>query len=328
MEINQPESIHNQQNLGVLSLGGNYFLNQDILLNYLNKIDKVFNTEKVLKSDIDKNRVQNYYHDSNFGYNLVHSKEGSVHMALNYDGVFNEDGYYQQAIEIEENISKKGEDMILELGCGKGFNSFYLANKQKSSTFYGIDITNKHLAYAKEKAKDIDNLNFSYGDFHSINFEDSTFDIVFELESVCHSNDPRTLLKEAYRVLKTGGKFILYEGFRTSDYDQCSDMQKKMAELIEKSMAVNEGYKIDEWLNIAKEVGFKIKANDDISGAIMPNLIRFHRLARKYFRYTFLSKIILAVMPSNLIKNTIAGVLMPFSISQEVQSYNKIILVK
>jgi ubiquinone/menaquinone biosynthesis C-methylase UbiE len=135
-------------------------------------------------------------------------------------------------------------------------------------------------------------------------------------------------LKEVYRILKKEGKFILYEGFRSPNFENRSDLQKKMAQLIEKSMAVPKGYEINKWLDLAKEIGFEVKENTDISEAIMPNLIRFHRLARKYFKYTFLSKIISAILPNNLIKNTIAGLLMPFSIKQKVQTYNRIILIK
>lgn len=303
-----------------------YFKNEEILQEYLDKIERVFNTTSIINENIDKSKVQKYYHDSNLGYNLVHSKEGSVHMALNYDGIFNDDGYYQQAREINEHLEPNFR--VLELGCGKGFNSFYLANKNPDLTYFGIDISNKHLSYAKKKAEKLDNLNFSYGNFHSLNFDNNTFDIVFELESVCHSDDPETVLEEVHRVLKQGGRFILYEGFRTKTFNNLTSTQKKSASLIEKTMAVNNGHNIEEWLEIAKTKGFKVMMNDDISSAIMPNLKRFHRLARKYFKYYFLSKTILAIMPKNLIKNTVAGLLMPFSIMQNVQSYNRIILTK
>ena len=326
MQSNESELINEQIALkSELELRED-FSNTDTLSTYISRIEDVFDINKVMKTNVDISKVQNYYHDSNIGYNLLHSKKGAVHMALNYNGVFNEEGYFQQVYEIEGQLVD--EDTILELGCGKGFNSFYLAKKHPRASFYGIDISSKHLTYAKKKSLNTMNLSFSYGDFHSINFEDSTFNLVFELESVCHSTNPEKLLKEVYRILKKGGKFILYEGFRSSQYDKSTDLQKKMAVLIEKSMAVHKGHQIDKWLETAIKIGFKIEEKKDISYAIMPNLIRFHRLARKYFKYTFLSKVILAVLPSNLIKNTIAGLLMPFSIQQKIQSYHRIILYK
>lgn len=304
----------------------NYFENEETLKEYLDKIENVFNTKSIIDENIDKSKIQKYYYDSNLGYNLVHSKEGSVHMALNYDGVFNKEGYFQQVREINEHLMS--DNKVLELGCGKGFNSFFLAKKNNSSKFFGIDISNKHLNYAKKRADSLENLNFNYGDFHSLDFDDNEFDVVFELESVCHSDSPETVLKEVNRVLKSVGKFILYEGFRTKGFENLTKTQKKAASLIEKTMAVNNGHNINEWLEIAKNNGFTVIQNDDISIAIMPNLKRFHRMARKYFKYNLTAKIILAVMPKNLIKNTVAGLLMPFSIMQKTHSYNRLVLTK
>jgi ubiquinone/menaquinone biosynthesis C-methylase UbiE len=307
-------------------MNNKHFESESRLKEYLEKIEPVFDTNTIVSENIDKSKIQQYYHDSNLGYKLVHSKEGAVHMALNYDGVFNDDGYYQQVREINEHIEDRHK--VLELGCGKGFNSSFLAQKNGASSFFGIDISNKHLNYAKKKAEDLNNLNFTSGDFHSINFDDATFDIVFELESVCHSDDPDRLLKEVHRVLQPGGKFILYEGFRAKDFKSLSSTQKKSAALIEKTMAVNHFDAISEWLEIAEANGFSISQNDDISTAIMPTLIRLHRFASKYFKYKTLSIILLKVLPENLIKNAIAGLLMPFSIMQKIQTYNRIILTK
>ncbi|QAA82725.1 SAM-dependent methyltransferase [Aequorivita sp. H23M31] len=307
-------------------MDNNYFKSQENLQKYVDKIERVFNTDSIINEDIDKTKVQKYYRESNAAYNLVHSKDGSVHMAVNYDGIFNDEGYYQQVKEINEYI--KPNFKVLELGCGKGFNSHYLASSNTKSQFHGIDISKTHLKYAKKRAKNLRNLQPSYGNFHSLNFDDNTFDIVFELESVCHSDSPKTVLDEVYRVLKTGGKFILYDGFRTENYTTSTALQKKSALLVEKTMAVNTGHTILEWLEIAKESGFEISVNDDISLAIMPNLKRFHRLAKKYFKYYMISKFIMILVPKNLIKNTIAGILLPFSIMQNLQSYQRIVLTK
>lgn len=304
-----------------------YFHSEEELKAHLEVIDRIFNSEKILSENINRSKIQKYYEDSNFGYNLVHSQEGSVHMAINYDGNFHPDGYYQQAREIDTIIAQR-KLSVLELGCGKGFNSNYLATKNENSTFTGIDITKRHLKYAQEKSKELDNMHVEFGDFHELQFKDNQFDLVFELEAVCHSDSPETVLKEVYRVLKPGGSFILFEGFRSKDFDGFSHMQKKASYLIEKTMGVNHGHNIEKWLSIAEKAGFEVTQNDDISTAILPNLIRFHRIAGKFFKRIWLAKLVYLVMSKNLIKNTIAGWLMPFSIQQGMQTYNRIILTK
>ncbi|MEJ6491775.1 MAG: class I SAM-dependent methyltransferase [Flavobacteriales bacterium] len=308
-------------------MNNDYFLSEANLKEHLAVIEKIFETDKILNEDINLTKIQKYYRDSNFGYNLAHSKEGSVHMAINYDGVFHEDGYYEQVKEIDEIIKKK-EARVLELGCGKGFNSKYLAERNPNIGFQGIDVTERHLKYAAAKSKEIENLTVAFGDFHELQFNDQQFDYVFELESVCHSDNPEKVLSEVHRVLQPGGKFILFEGFRTKNFDHLSPNQKKASYLIEKTMGVNNGHNIEEWLKIAEKIGFEVEVNDDISEAIMPNLSRFHRLAGKYFKRVGLAKVVYKIMSKNLIKNTIAGWLMPFSIMQGMQSYNRIILLK
>jgi ubiquinone/menaquinone biosynthesis C-methylase UbiE len=59
---------------------------------------------------------------------------------------------------------------VLELGCGKGFNSIYLAKRLPETELIGIDITDHHLKIAQKKSRGIENLRFIYGDFHKLDF--------------------------------------------------------------------------------------------------------------------------------------------------------------
>lgn len=304
-----------------------FFESEIELRKQLTHIEKVFNTAPMLVERIGKDKVQKYYKDSKLGYTLVHSKEGSVHMALNYDGVYSKDGYYQQVREISKHLTEENMS-VLELGCGKGFNSTYLAKAFPTSIFSGIDITKCHLDYAKKKAKSIANVNFQTGDFHALEQSDSSVDLVFELEAACYTDKPEVILSEVFRVLRRGGKFILYEGCRTENFENQSDLQKEAAFLIEKTMAVNTGHSINKWISSAENIGFLVEQNDDISFAIMPNLERFYRLSQRFFGSKIILKLCKVFLSENLIKNTIAGSLMPFSIMQKTQCYHRIVLVK
>jgi len=294
----------------------------------INKIEKIFSSKDLLEIDFGKAKINSYYSKSSFGYKYLHSENGAVHMALNYDGIFNEKGYLAQAKEISELIKDNNCNNILELGCGKGFNSSFLAKEFPKKNFHGIDITHKHLSIANQNAQGLDNLYFSYGDFHDLEFKESTFDLIFELESICHAFDQKIVLESVYKTLKSKGLFVLYEGFRMNNFDNLSDNLIKASRLTEKSMAVNSFFEIDKWLKIAADVGFNIRICEDISEAIMPNLGRFQRLARGYFKYPFLAKIFLFLLPREMVMNSIAGLLMPFTIFNKAQGYYKIILEK
>lgn len=98
---------------------------------------------------------------------------------------------------------------ILELGCGLGEASVYMA-KQGAEVF-ATDISDGMLNLAKKLAEKHAvqiNTKKSYSD--QIDFDDETFDIVYAANLLHHVDIERTL-KEAVRVLKKGGVFVSWD---------------------------------------------------------------------------------------------------------------------
>jgi ubiquinone/menaquinone biosynthesis C-methylase UbiE len=295
---------------------------------YLQKINLIFPAKNLIDQKIDAENILNYYRKSSIVYKYIHSYKGSFHLALNYDGVFNREGFFTQLNEIFGLINKSDVKNVLELGCGKGFNSIFLAEKLPEIKFSGMDITNKYLDIAKRKSRHIHNLNFTYGDFHKLDFEDSSFDFIFEVEAICHARDSRQVLSEVFRVLKKGGQFVVYDGFRQSGFESLPDDLVQAAIIVEKSFVVNGFEKIDTWLEMAGQAGFKIKLKKDISKATMPNLAKLQLLARKYFEFPFLANLFFRIFGQYTMLNCIAVLLLPFTMHNKAHCYYKIILEK
>jgi len=309
-------------------------MNKEIVTNlnelnkYLQKINLIFPAKNVIDQKIDIENILNYYRKSSAVYKYMHSYKGSFHLALNYDGIFNREGFSTQLNEIFELINESDVKNVLELGCGKGFNSIFLAKKLPEIKFSGMDITDKYLNIAKRKSRNIKNLNFTYGDFHKLDFEDSSFGFIFEVEAICHAHDSRQVLSDIFRVLNRGGQFVVYDGFRQSGFENLPDDLVQAAIIVEKSFVVNEFQKIDTWLEMAGQVGFKIKLKKDISKATMPNLGKLQLLARKYFEFPFLSKLFIRIFGQYTMLNCIAVLLLPFTMHNKAHCYYKIILEK
>ncbi len=295
------------------------------LKKYLTKVNKHFDLKPFLDQEIKPQDVINYYQGSNLGFRIFHSSNGSIHMALNPDGNFNKDGYFGQAQVIQEVISKMRVERVLELASGKGFNSIYLAKQNPDVHFLGIDLTPEHVEYSKRKAHRIVNIEFQQGNFQEKNYQDTCFDVVFEIESMCHATDMEKALSETYRILRPGGRFIVIDGFRSADFDSFTIDLKTAAKLTESSMAVGKPWKINEWTSLCEKVGFKVEIMEDLSMAIMPNLLRFQYFARGFLKYPTISKILIKILPFYLVQNAIAGVFMPFTISAGLHRYYKII---
>jgi 2-polyprenyl-3-methyl-5-hydroxy-6-metoxy-1,4-benzoquinol methylase len=103
--------------------------------------------------------------------------------------------------------AKKSSDVkILDLGCGPGACSWYLAREGFSTT--GIDgsktaISQAKILFKKEKMEG----TFHVMDFIKLNFLDQSFDAVIDINAIQHNPIEKVpeILDEVKRVLKSGG---------------------------------------------------------------------------------------------------------------------------
>lgn len=104
---------------------------------------------------------------------------------------------------------------ILDAGCGIGGSAIWIA-KQHNNQVTAITISAQQVKYARQyaiKHKVADNIHFDIADFCATPFADASFDIIWGLESVCHTLNKGDFLKEAYRLLRPGGKIIICDGY-------------------------------------------------------------------------------------------------------------------
>lgn len=292
------------------------------------KIDWLFGCDRVLK-EFNSDLTIPYYTQSEWGYKTYHSGQDVVHLALNFDGVFHPDGYYSQPKVVAEQISRLGAQDILELGCGKGFNSCFLAQQYPEVHFTGIDLTPLHIKIAMQKARAFPKLTFKLGNFNQLEFPDCSFDIVFAFESLCHALQPKIPLAEIFRVLRPGGQLIIFDGYRNIKLDQHSKLLQIATQLTEISMAVQHGFaEIQDWTANAESIGFHIESIENLSFAIQPNLSKLQRLALRFLNLSWKAKLLVYLFPKYLTRNSISGLLMPFTCHPDAGSlgYYKLIL--
>lgn|GEM_PF-356591 len=302
--------------------------NQLTLADAIAKIDWLFGCESVLQ-DFDVNFTVPYYTQSEWGYQIYHSGQDAIHMALNPDDVFDPDGYFAQPRVVAEQIDQLAAKTVLELGCGKGFNCCFLAEQYPEVHFTGIDLTPSHIEVANRKANEFSHLSFQQGDFEQLNFSERSFDLVFAFECLCHASLAEIPLTEVFRVLRPGGRLVIFDSYRQVALTQLPPLLQIASQLVEVSMAVRHGFsQIDHYVAIAQSIGLCVREIEDLSWAIQPTLSKLQKLSLKLFYLSWKAKILTYLLPKYLVRNSIAGLLMPFTVSPKAEAfgYYKLIL--
>jgi len=177
------------------------------------KISKIFAKEKVI----------NYYEKAGLDYEEW-DKDFNMHFGYYKWGMnpFNLSGMLNQMNEeVYQRLKLKTymEPIVLDLGCGLAASSRYMAIKNTEALFYGITITPWQVEFGtklNEEAELYKRIAIIKADFANIPFANNSTDAAFAIESSCYAkgDDKKDLIKEVYRVLKPGGRFVLSDGFR------------------------------------------------------------------------------------------------------------------
>src|ERR1041385_7358606 len=105
-----------------------------------------------------------------------------------------------------ENICREVTDRrprILDVGCGTGANLLMLS---KYGDAEGVDLSEDAVAVCRERGLE----NVKLGAAEKLPYEDGTFDLVTALDVVEHLDDDLGGLSEMRRVLRPGGRVLLF----------------------------------------------------------------------------------------------------------------------
>jgi arsenite methyltransferase len=106
---------------------------------------------------------------------------------------------------------KPGE-IVLDLGSGGGIDVLLSARRVgPSGKAYGLDMTEEMLALARENQRKagIENVEFLKGEIENIPLPDESVDVIISNCVINLSGDKDRVLREAFRVLKRGGRWAV-----------------------------------------------------------------------------------------------------------------------
>src|SRR5213594_3682009 len=103
-------------------------------------------------------------------------------------------------------------EVVLDLGSGGGIDVLLSARRVgPHGKAYGLDMTDEMLALARENQQKsgIENVEFLKGEIENIPLPDNTVDVIISNCVINLSADKDRVLREAFRVLKQGGRFAV-----------------------------------------------------------------------------------------------------------------------
>jgi arsenite methyltransferase len=149
---------------------------------------------------------------------------------------------------------KQGET-VLDLGSGGGIDVLLSAKRVgPTGKAYGLDMTDEMLALANENKRraGAENVEFLKGEIEQIPLPDASVDVIISNCVINLSADKGTVLREAFRVLKPGGRFAV------SDVVVRGDVPAAVKTNMELWIGCVAGaLEEQEFLNLLNQVGFE-----------------------------------------------------------------------
>ena len=151
-----------------------------------------------------------------------------------------------------EEASMRGDERVLDIGCGPGHTAFAIAPRARSVV--ALDLSDAMLAEGRKLAAErgIANVHFERGDAGELPFEAASFEVVTSRFCAHHYANPGAVLREVARVLVPGGLVLVVDS--VSPTDPAQDTFLNAIELLRDPTHVR-NYSVAQWVALLADAG-------------------------------------------------------------------------
>ncbi len=165
---------------------------------------------------------------------------------------------------------------VLDAGCGVGGSSIWLA-RNLGATVVGITVAPEQVSFARQLAADAgarDLVRFEEMDFAATSFPPASFDVVWNIESMCHAFDKRAYLAHVRDLLRPGGRFVCLDMFSAPGGDPAT--VRAMCE----NWSLSSLPSVGEIEAMLSELGFDDVESEDLTSRVRRPVKALEALAR------------------------------------------------
>jgi ubiquinone/menaquinone biosynthesis C-methylase UbiE len=170
----------------------------------------------------------------------------------------------------------KPPKQLLDLGCGAGAVARTAAECLPGSTVTGIALAPSELKEAVRLTPRqlSERVNFVAGNYLHLPFREGAFDMAFALESSCYApgTDKRSLIEEARRVLRAGGRLVIADAMLRR-HPVRSPLTRAALREMYRGWKLPELAALPHVLRRLEELGFDGITVDDISRNTIPSAL-------------------------------------------------------